>query len=315
MIKFNEIKSDMTENFEIVALITKFMIKPTKSGKDYIDMELTTKEGVMSAKKWTLEPDDKLIKVGNVIEATASVNVFQGRVSLVIQSMKSVSIDPSEFTLTVIEPVDALKEEFNGYVNEIENPQLQNVVKDLIQKNPQFFDHPAAKSNHHAEENGLLYHTTRMMRAAKALCECYNKVEQVVNKDLVLTAIIFHDIGKILEMEKTATGAGEYTKYSLIGHIVLGAMMIDEYNKMLGMLDDELAFQLEHIVLSHHGKLEYGSPVLPATPEAILVSMVDNLDAKLFTVQNEELRLQEGEMSKDSNFALEGARVYKPIRK
>lgn len=313
MIKFNEIKADMTESFEIIALVTKCLIKPTKSGKDFMDLELTTKEGIMSAKKWTLEPEDKNIKVGSVIEAMVVVNVYQDRISLVIQSMKTVSIDPSEFKLTAIEPIKDLKKEFNSYIENISNEQIKNVVKDLISNNPNFFNHPAAKSNHHAEEYGLLYHTTRMMRAGNALCEVYNKVSQVVNKDLVIAGIAFHDIGKIQEMDKTTTGAGEYTKYSLIGHIVLGAMAINDY-KNKGMLDDETAFQLEHIVLSHHGKLEYGSPVLPSTPEAVLVSMIDNLDAKLFTVQNEELRLQEGELAKDSNFALDGAHVYKPLK-
>lgn len=152
-----------------------------------------------------------------------------------------------------------------------------------------------------------------MLRAADGLCDCYNRVADVVNKDLVLTAIIFHDIAKIWEMEKTPAGNGEYTKYSLIGHIVMGAMKVQEY-KLKGMIDDELAFQLEHILLAHHGKLEYGSPVLPATPEAVLVNKVDDLDAKMFAVQNDLLRLRPGELAKDSDYGLDGAHAYNPPR-
>ena len=314
-IKFNQITKDMEEEFEIIALVSQCVLRPTKSGKDYLDLELTTKEGIMKAKKWgPLTQEDKSLKTGKVVEATAKVNVYQGQISLILSEMKTVSIDPNEFKLTVIEPVDELIDEFYSYVKMIKNPQLKAVLEDLFSQDKiknNFFIHPAAKSCHHAEENGLLYHTTRMLRAANALCDCFNKQKQVVNKDLVLTGIIFHDIGKIDEMMKTPAGNGEYTKYSLIGHIVLGAFLINEYHTK-GMLDDEIAFQLEHIVLAHHGKLEFGSPVLPATPEAIMVSKVDGLDAKIFACQNDMLRLQPGELAADSDYGLDGAHTYYP---
>ena len=316
MTKFNEITTETEGDFEFVALITAKENRPTKSGKDFLDLELTTKEGILKAKKWTVLESDKNLKVGDSVEGIAKVNVYQGQLSLVISEMKKVAIDPSEFKLTVIEPVDDLIEEFYEYINKIQNSQLKNIVNDVLESDEvrdKFFDHPAAKACHHAEENGLLYHTTRMLRAADCLCDCYNRVAKVVDKDLVLTAIIFHDIGKVQEMEKTPAGNGEYTKYSLIGHIVMGAMKINEYC-FKGMIDKELAFQLEHIILAHHGKLEYGSPVLPSTPEAILVSKIDDLDAKMFAVQNDILRLRPGEMAKDLNYGLDGAHTYNPPR-
>lgn len=313
-IKFNEITADLKEEFEFVALITALSTRPTKTGKDYMDLELTTKEGILKAKKWTIASTDKTLKVGDAIEGTAKVNVYQGAISLVINEMTKVSIDASEFKLTVIEPVNALVEEFYGYIEAIENPHLKAMASDLMEKEEiknNFFIHPAAKSCHHAEENGLLYHTTRMLRAAKQLCECYNHSSQVVNRDLIYTGIIFHDIGKIWEMSMTPAGNGEYTKYSMLGHIYLGALEVYKYYAK-GVIDEETAFQLQHIILSHHGKLEYGSPVVPMTPEAVLVSMIDNTDAKLFACQNDMLRLHPGEMSKDGNFSLDGAHVYYP---
>lgn len=314
MKKFNEITAQTEGSFEFMALVTAVSVRPTKTGKDYLDLELTTREGVLKAKKWSATEADKSIKVGDVIKGNAKINVYQGSLSLVLSDMTPVSVDPSEFKLTVIEPVDSLVDEFYGYVEAIENENLKNIVLDMLSKDEikdNFFKHPAAKSCHHAEENGLLYHTTRMLRAANALVDVYNKITKVVDRDLIFAGIIFHDMGKIKEMAMTAAGNGEYTKYALIGHIVMGAIEVSRYADK-GMISDETAFQLEHIILAHHGKLEYGSPVVPATPEAVLVSMVDNLDAKLFACQNDMLRIQPGEIARDGNFTLEGAHVYYP---
>lgn len=314
MKKFNEITAQTEGSFEFMALVTAVSVRPTKTGKDYLDLELTTREGVLKAKKWSATEADKSIKVGDVIKGNAKINVYQGSLSLVLSDMVPVSVDPSEFKLTVIEPVDSLVDEFYGYVEAIENENLKTIVLDLLSKDEikdNFFKHPAAKSCHHAEENGLLYHTTRMLRAANALVDVYNKITKVVDRDLIFAGIIFHDMGKIKEMAMTPAGNGEYTKYALIGHIVMGAIEVSRYADK-GMISEETAFQLEHIILAHHGKLEYGSPVVPATPEAVLVSMVDNLDAKLFACQNDMLRIQPGEIARDGNFTLEGAHVYYP---
>ena len=314
MKKFNEITAQTEGSFEFMALVTAVSVRPTKTGRDYLDLELTTREGVLKAKKWSATEADKGIKVGDVIKGNAKINVYQGSLSLVLSDMTPVSVDPSEFKLTVIEPVDGLVDEFYGYVEAIQNESLKAIVMDLLNKDEiknNFFKHPAAKSCHHAEENGLLYHTTRMLRAANALVDVYNKITKVVDRDLIFVGIIFHDMGKIKEMAMTAAGNGEYTKYALIGHIVMGAIEVSRYADK-GMISEETAFQLEHIILAHHGKLEYGSPVVPATPEAVLVSMVDNLDAKLFACQNDMLRIQPGEIARDGNFTLEGAHVYYP---
>lgn len=314
MKKFNEITAQTEGSFEFMALVTAVSVRPTKTGKDYLDLELTTREGVLKAKKWSATEADKSIKVGDVIKGNAKINVYQGSLSLVLSDMVPVSVDPSEFKLTVIEPVDSLVDEFYGYVEAIENENLKTIVLDMLSKDEikdNFFKHPAAKSCHHAEENGLLYHTTRMLRAANVLVDVYNKITKVVDRDLIFAGIIFHDMGKIKEMAMTPAGNGEYTKYALIGHIVMGAIEVSRYADK-GMISEETAFQLEHIILAHHGKLEYGSPVVPATPEAVLVSMVDNLDAKLFACQNDMLRIQPGEIARDGNFTLEGAHVYYP---
>lgn len=302
--------NQFTENSgfnDFVALITKIDKCLTKSGKDYLDIELTSKEAVMSAKKWTIEPDDEKIKVGMVVEGIASANKYNDKLTLKIETMHPVDVDPKEFKLTAIEPLDKLAIELNTYIENIKSESLRKICLDLLETfKDDFYIHPASKSNHHGEEGGLLYHTCRMMRTAIAVCDSYNKYTEVANTDYVITGILFHDIGKIKELERTPAGNGQYTKYNLLGHITIGAMKLEEYH-LKGMLNDEEALLLEHIVLSHHGKLEYGSPVLPATIEAQIVHLVDEMDAFVYGFQTENLRTPKGSLSEKY---VMGVKVY-----
>lgn len=314
MIKFNQLKPEMAQTNEVlgfVGLVTKTEIRPMKTGKDFLSLELTSKEGIVNAKKWTVTKADQTLKVGQVVEGTAKVDEYQGTLSLNIQDMNVVDIDPAEFKLTAIENVHNLTNELKGYVENIQNDSIKNIVVDALTKaGEKFYIHPAAKAMHHNEEHGLLYHTTRMIRAAVALVPVYdNEPERPINKDLIVAGIIFHDIGKLEELEQIATGAGEYTKASLIGHICLGYKAICGYEKD-GMIDEETAFQLSHVVLSHHGKQEYGSPVTPAFREAFIVNTVDGLDAKMMAAETEMLRLQEDELGKNTNLCV-GGHVFK----
>ena len=318
MIKLNQLTAEMAaENaeVEVVALITKIETRPMKTGKDFLQLELTSKEGVIGAKKWTITEADKKLKAGCVIEAKANVNQYQGTISLVISELNVVDIDASEFTLTAIEPVNELTKEFNSYVEMIKDEQMKAIIKDLLSQEDvkdEFFLHPAAKANHGNEVHGLLSHVTLMLRLAVGICDSFNKYDTIVNTDLVITGIIFHDIGKLQEMDRSeTTGAGEYTKASLLGHIYLGAERIHDYEKA-GMIDGYKAFLLKHIVLSHHGALEYGSPVLPEFIEAKIVSKVDGLEADIMSMKNEYLRLQKDELAANTNFALQ-THVYKPL--
>ena len=318
MIKFNEINRQMATDgtiVQFVALITQFQLRPMKNGRDFMNLELTTKQGVMNGKKWTVTTEDReKIKNGIVVECTAKIDEYEGKLNFNIQEIKPVEIDINEFVLTAIEPAKALEEEFKGYVKQIKNKKIKAVIEDLM-NNPdvaeKFWIHPAAKSMHHNERHGLLYHTTRMLRAAMALVPVYDREDNHINKDLIIAGIIFHDIGKVYELDQIATGAGEYTKQSLIGHICLGYKWICEY-EFKGMLDKETAFQLGHIVLSHHGKQEYGSPVSPSFKEAAIVNAVDGLDAKMMAMETEMLRLQPDQIGDNTNLCV-GSHVFKPI--
>ena len=315
MLKFNQLTPEMTDAFDFLALVSNMETRPTKTGKDYLQFDLVSKEGVISGKKWTITPADKEIKNGTVVQATGTINMWQGSMSIIIKEWKAVEIDPTEFQLTAIEKFDLIKQEFEDYIKTLRNPgciALVDMVLNIPEVQERFFKWPAAKANHHAEENGLLYHTTRMLRAADALMPVYNHGgKNVLNRDIVMTGIILHDIGKCYELEPDDSGAGHYTKYALLGHIPLGfAEIVKAHEREL--IDDEMYIVLGNVVLGHHGQLEYGSPVKPATADAILVSYIDNLDATLMAYETECLRLQPGERAEKTNMSV-GTPAYKPL--
>lgn len=285
----------------------------TSSKKKYIKFVLMDKTGMINLIKWNTKDEDLLtIKEGNVLKLeNCEVNRYNGTTSLVVKDNTKTEVlkiyNPDDYELTVIKNVPELKENIINSVNEIKNDNIKNMCLHLINSTTfvnMFYDHPAASKNHHAEKFGLLYHTSMMLKAGKSLADIYH-----ANKDIVIAAILFHDIGKLKELESSESGAGNYTKYSLLGHIFLGAALVKSYYDS-NIITEEEYLQIAHAVLAHHGKLEWGSPVLPATKEANIVHFVDNMDARNYCFDNDSLLLDDGELSKNVNFTL-GTRVYK----
>jgi 3'-5' exoribonuclease len=142
-------------------------------------------------------------------------------------------------------------------------------------------EHPAAKAIHHAYRGGLLEHTVSMAEVALRVCELYDELD----KDLVLLGVLFHDLGKLIEIGSMPVN--EYSKPGrLVGHVVMGRDMLLERCRSIENFPDELRLHLEHLVLSHQGRLEYGSPVAPMTAEALTLHFIDNLDSKLAQLRN-----------------------------
>lgn len=292
------------DNVELVARISKIAFKTSARGTEYCDFVLTDKGGEISAKMWTITNRDALV-LGNVLKINGQVDTYRGVKSVVVNKVVKLDLEPDEFTVSAIPNVLEVKNDLLILIESIENEQVRNVCLEAYKECKDKFDiHPAASGCHHAEKHGLLYHTERMMKAADLLCGLYP-----VNRDVVLASIFFHDYGKMREMEPNEVWAGTYVKDSLLGHIYISATKVKEYVDA-GKLDTELGFQIQHAILAHHGKLEYGSPVVPATKEAILVSKIDDLDAKMFAAETELLKVEQGEMAERPNFCLDNARIY-----
>ena len=166
--------------------------------------------------------------------------------------------------------------------------------------------YPAALKLHHAMLGGLMYHTMSIVRMAEEMCKIY----PTINRELLLSGAILHDVAKTWELEQSKTGLakGYTTEGELIGHLVKGAMIIDETAKKLGIECEEVTL-LEHMIISHHGVPEYGAAVRPMFLEAIVLSMLDDLDATIFEVNHATNKVDAGSFT-DRQWALDNRKLY-----
>ena len=220
-------------------------------------------------------------------------------------------VDLSQLVKAAPRPADEMYSEIMNVVNAMQNPVLKALTGELLNRTAEKIQYyPAAQSMHHAERSGLLHHLTDMLQAAKAICACY----PYLDADLVMSGVIVHDLGKLTEMDANHLGAvSEYTKEGLLlGHIVTGVSDLRDAAKALGMNpDDEYPLLLSHMILSHHGIPEYGSPRMPMFPEAEVLNWLDVLDSRLYEMREAQLRTRQGSFS-DKVFALD-RRVYHPV--
>ena len=309
--KINQMKKD--EFFEGFYLIKSAEVRQTRAGKDYIAFTFQDDSGEIEGKLWDAQPN-------NVAEYTAGKVVhMQGRREvynntpqvnqLVLRLPRSGEPnDPADFKeKPPVDPKD-LRDYLAQMIFKIENPVWQRVVRALYSKyDKEFYSYPAAKTNHHAFESGLAFHTATMVRLADAIGDIYPQL----NKSLLFAGIMLHDLAKVIEL--SGPDDTEYTvRGNLIGHI---ALIDEEITKVLLELkiDDskEDVTVLRHVILSHHGLLEYGSPVRPRIMEAEILHMIDNLDAEMMMMTGALAKVGEGEMT-SRIFAMDNRSFYKP---
>lgn len=295
MIKIKDLANSNNEEIQIMLRLSDVQIKKTTSGDDYASMIGFDGDERIEAKMWKF--DDQLkesLVSGEVYNVVARTKQYQGRVQLSIQSITIVDEkenDLSGFYEKAKLSSDSLAQAINEYFNRIDNTILKNVVSILLKKYfKDFFDYPAAVSMHHNYYSGLAYHTYSMLKLSDIYLEQY----PMFNKSLVYSGIILHDLGKIMEL--SGPKGTEYTKVGkLIGHISLGANEIYNTSVDLGVSDSEEIVNLLHLVLSHHGQLEFGSPKEPSTPEAQLIHMLDYDDSRMASLFQEVEKSKKGE--------------------
>ena len=281
-------------------------------GSTYINLELKDSSGVINAKKWeSTSEDESLNVIGDVVYIEGEVLKYKESLQIKILSGSKVdidSVDIAKFIKNPPIPKEELIKKFNGYVESIKNEDCRKILDYLIKRlSPKLFDYPAAVSVHHDYASGLLMHTTSMADLGEFLAKYYEDID----RDILITGILLHDMGKTIEFE----GPVIY-KYSLegklLGHI---SLMVSEIRRAAEGLKitGEVPLLLEHMVLSHHGYNEFGSPVLPMTKEALLLSLIDNLDSKMVIVQKALEGVNPGEFS-NKVFPLDGRVIYKPKR-
>lgn len=307
MIFVKELKEgDRVTSQFLVSSVTKGV---NSLGSQYFNVEFKDCTGVIVAKKWEVEPgDEEILQVGKVVEA--SINVIEYRDSLQakilsIKAVKDEDIDIVRFIQHPPRPREELEKEFNDFVASIKDVTCQKLLAYFIEKyQDKLFIYPAASSIHHEYSSGLLMHMVSMAHMGEFLAASYPNI----NRDLLITGTLLHDIGKLKELEGP-TIFHYSLEGRLVGHISIMSAEIKEASNKLN-LNNETALLLQHMILSHHGQLEYGSPVLPLTAEALALHLIDNVDSKL-TILNKALNeIDEGEFT-TKIYPLDGRQFYK----
>ncbi len=268
-------------------LVKEKILAYSQKGAPYLNLKLGDKSGQVEAKVWDNAAElDGLFKKGDIILIKAQAQSYKNILQLSISEIKTSlpeEIDLSDYLPTARQDANLMLAELMKYVDDIGNPHLTALLKSLFDDEEirnRFQLAPAAKGFHHVYLGGLLEHTLSVVRLLDQVTRHY----QGLNRDLIMAGGILHDLGKIYEFNYD-----RLIDYSdegrLIGHIVMGAEMITERIARLPSFPASLAIELKHLILSHHGMLEYGSPKLPNTVEAIIVHMVDDLDAKINAFQ------------------------------
>ena len=257
-----------------------------KSGKSYVSLILQDKTGTIDAKIWDFGSEIEQYDSMDFVHIDARVNSFQDALQLNISRIYKGRVGeyyPEDYFPVTNKDMEAMYREIKEYVAAIKDPNLKSLTEDFFVTNAEFVksfkNHSAAKTVHHGFVGGLMEHTLSVVK----LCEYYTTSYPVLNKDLLITAALFHDIGKLEEL--SAFPENDYTDDGqLLGHIFIGASKISAHIKKMSKFPPKLSNELIHCILSHHGELEYGSPKKPATAEAMALHFADNTDAKMQTI-------------------------------
>jgi 3'-5' exoribonuclease len=249
-------------------------------------MELVDASGPISAKVWSDSPAlNADFNSHDFVAYRGSVNRFRDQLQLNVRDCRRVTeadrqhgFDEALLIPSTLYDIGELEERLHHiYSQEVERPLLRQLATIALDTwGPQLREHPAAKTIHHAYRGGLLEHVVSMAELALGVCSHYTELD----RDLILTGILFHDLGKLQEIG--AMPANDYTALGrLVGHVVIGRDMLRQSCAAIEDFPTELQTHLEHLVLSHQGRLEFGSPVQPMTAEAIALHFIDDLDSKL----------------------------------
>lgn len=248
-------------------------VRKTKNGKQYTSLQLSDVTGRFFANAWSIERAD--CRVGDVVQVVGMVGEWQGKPQISITKVRvakenEYSLEDFKKSLSSSD-LSEFEEELRKNVASMSGSYATLVALALEQHRDAFVGSPAAEKIHHAYPGGLLEHTVCLMRLAKVVSELYN-----LNLSLMYAGCFFHDLGKIDEI-----GSAGYTKEGVMqGHIVIGLRML-ERARMTGAVDEEAFNEVAHLIASHHGQKDWGSPVIPATREAIAMHLIDMIDSRM----------------------------------
>jgi 3'-5' exoribonuclease len=303
---------DVGEQVELFLLIKSVTKGIASNGKPFLTLILQDKSGDIEAKLWDASNDDEKNYVAqNIVKVMGDIQNYRGRSQLKIRQIRPSSQVDQVKLADFIETAPVSREEMTSkltqYIFEMKNPNIQRITRHLIKKyQNEFLEYPAATKNHHEFVSGLAFHVISMLDLAKSIASLYPSLD----KDLLYAGVILHDLGKVVELSGPISTV--YTiEGNLLGHITI---MVNEIGKAADELNiaGEEVMILQHLVLSHHGKAEWGSPKPPLIKEAEILHYIDNIDAKMNMLDRALERVKPGEFS-ERIFALDNRSFYKPV--
>lgn len=304
---------EMDDKVELFLLIKSTAERTTRAGKPFMTITFQDTSGEMTGNLWDVSQEQiDTFKPSTVVHVKGKREEYNNQPQLRIDRIRlateSEPMNPELYVKRAPINREAMIEKLNAIIFEITNPNMNRIVRFLLNKyNKDFFHAPAAKTNHHAFNGGLAYHTISMIEMAETVADYYPNI----NRSLLFAGLILHDLGKVIELSgPTAT---EYTlEGQLVGHIVLVDQEITSACAELKIeTDTEDVLMLRHVILAHHGQLEYGSPVRPQVKEAEIIHYLDQLDAKINMMENALEKTDPGDFS-GRVWALENRQFYKP---
>ena len=305
-----QLQRDM--RYEGFLLIRSAEKRKDSKGSDYVDMNLTDRTGEINCKIWNWDPEAAAPEAGQPIKVRGTVQEYNGRLQLRVEKWRLAAegdpVDMNALVPCAPRKPEEMMQEIEDTLESFENEELKVLTRgmlDLAGERLKWF--PAAQRMHHAERSGLLHHTTDMLHLAKGLLEIY----PWLNRDLLLAGVIIHDLGKIEEMKADRTGnVTDYTRDGqLLGHLVRGITNLNRVAEEKGVTGEALVL-LEHMLLSHHGEREFGSPKPPMFAEAEALHWIDIMDARMNTMKTATDKTPTGAFS-EKIFSLD-RRVYHP---
>jgi 3'-5' exoribonuclease len=276
------------DSVEDTYLVVDKQVRANRNGNIYLQLELRDRSGSMSARLWNApEPLVRSFESGDFLLVKGKVQLFQGTLQMILSHLERVEtekVELADFLPHTEQDISKLYERLCTLLRKLDNPHLRALAECFLMDHELmqgFCKAPAGVRNHHAYLGGLLEHVVTLMEAGDRIAPLYPEL----NRDLLLMGIFLHDIGKVRELSYDRAFAYS-DEGQLIGHLVLGVEMLGEQVRRVPDLTgeafpSELLLRLKHLIVSHHGSLEFGSPTLPMTPEAIALHYLDNLDAKV----------------------------------
>ena len=283
----------------------------SKTGQGFLNVTLQDKTGIIDAKKWSYSPSDlDIIKKGNVIRVDGTVKSFKDNLQISIDGAFIASKDDPNFEdVVAVSPInfDTLKSDLDRCINLVSDSDYHKLLVALFKNEDimeRYLNFPAAVRNHHDFLHGILHHSLSMVHLIESIVLNYSDL----NKDLLISGALLHDIGKIVELSGPVGTV--YTKEGLLlGHLLIGVEIVSKVGEEIN-IDKEKLLLLKHLIASHHGKLEFGAIALPQTREAFILASVDDFDAKMMAI-DKALANTEKDSFSERIFALENRSFLK----